>query len=369
MAAVRMEPPREFQLATLNILEDFNTEKLRLEDTQRAVLNILEDFNIEKSTLETTQRATFNILEDFNTEKLRLEDTQRAVLNILEDFEGEKSKVEQINLMLQTKSEELNRSNDELQKAHDVLEVRVRERTAQLERSNMQLRAEMEERKRAEEQVKASLGEKEALLREIHHRVKNNLQIIHSMLNLQLPQFRDHQAVELFKESQNRVYSMALIHERLYQSESLARIDLPEYIRSLAANLFLSYGVTGNAIIPRITVEDISLDIDTAIPCALVINELVTNSLKHAFPASWCAGGTKEISIDLRRDGNHGFMLTVSDNGVGLPEGFDVRKGHSLGLKLVSVLTNQLKGTLRVNDDCGAVFEISFPAKRGEADQ
>ena len=141
--------------------------------------------------------------------------------------------------------------------------------------------------KKVEDQVKRSLREKEVLLKEIHHRVKNNLQIIQSVLSLQLPFIKDEQAVELFQESQNRIHSMALIHEKLYQSESLARIDMAEYIKSITANLLLSYGASERAVRPRIQVEDVDLEIDTVIPCALMINELVSNSLKHAFPDWW----------------------------------------------------------------------------------
>ena len=346
------------QKATFNILEDFNTEKLRLEDTQRAVLNILEDFSIEKNHLEGTQRATLNILEDFNAEKLRLEDTQRAVLNILEDFDVEKTKVEEANRLLKMKSDELNRSNEEL-------ELRIEERTADLRQSNAQLRAEMEERKKAEERVKASLVEKEALLREIHHRVKNNLQIIRSMLNLQLPQVRDEQSIQLFKESQNRIYTMALIHEKLYQSESMAAIDLPEYIRSLTANLFQSYGVAGHAIRPIIDVEPVSLDVDTAIPCALIINELVSNSLKHAFPSSRSPERGGEVHIDLHRGDKGKLILSVSDNGIGLSPGFEIRNCRSLGLKLVCVLAKQIGGTVDVSTGGGARISITFAARRG----
>ncbi|MBI4294852.1 MAG: hypothetical protein HY669_01645 [Chloroflexi bacterium] len=338
----RMEALREAQSATINILEDFNAEKLRLEDTQRAVLNILDDFSVEKESLEGTQKATVNILEDFNAEKLRLEDTQRAVLNILDD---------------------LNSSNEDLQGAHNILEARVAERTAELQRSYALLQDEVEERKKAEEMVKASLTEKEALLREIHHRVKNNLQIIHSMLNLQLHQVRDPQAVEMFKESQNRVYSMALIHEKLYQSESLARINLPQYIRSLTANLILSYGVSG-AIRSIIDVADISMDVDTAIPCALIINELVSNALKHAFPAPKLAHGTAKVCIGLRRKADNRYVLSVSDNGIGLPQGFQIQATKSLGLKLVSVLAKQLNGTIQINTGRGTEFAIEFTTEK-----
>jgi len=324
--------PEDYTRAILNILEDFSEEKEGLETTQRAVLNIIEDASLEKINLEGTQRAVINILEDFTGEKDRLEGAQRAMLNLLEDFDRERVKTEAARLELQ--------------------------------QSNAQLREEMEERNKAEEQVKKSLREKEALLKEIHHRVKNNLQIIQSMLNLQLPQIKDEKSIALFKESQNRVYSMALIHEKLYQSESLAKIDFHEYIRSLTTYLFTSYGAVGRAIRPRILVKDIALDIDTTIPCALIINELVSNSLKHAFPASGRSGETGEISIDLHRDADNRFLLTVSDNGVGLPEGFEIGNSESLGLKLVSVLVKQLGGTIRLGTDGGAEFTISFEARK-----
>jgi two-component sensor histidine kinase len=221
----------------------------------------------------------------------------------------------------------------------------------------------MEERNKAEEQVKKSLGEKEVLLREIHHRVKNNLQIIQSMLNLQLPQIKDENSIALFKESQNRVYSMALIHEKLYQSESLSQIDFPEYITSLTSYLFTSYGAAGRAIRPRILVKDVILDVDATIPCALIINELVSNALKHAFPASGRGEKTGEISIDLRREPGGSFLLTVGDNGVGLPEGFEIEKSDSLGLKLVVVLVKQLAGAIRIGRGGGAEFIISFAGR------
>ena len=190
---------------------------------------------------------------------------------------------------------------------------------------------------------------------------QNNLQIIQSVLNLQLPYVKDEQAIELFKESQNRVYSMALIHEKLYQSESLARIDLSEYIRSLTANLFLSYGVSERAIKAKIHVENVTLDISTVIPCALIINELVSNSLKHAFPTSWRRdGGIGEICIELRHDACSGITLTVGDNGVGLPACFTMQNCKSLGLRIVDVLVRQLRGTIRHNTNGIAEFTITF---------
>ncbi|MBI2918992.1 MAG: AAA family ATPase [Chloroflexi bacterium] len=226
----------------------------------------------------------------------------------------------------------------------------------------------LEDMKKADENVVRSLREKEVLLKEIHHRVKNNLQIIHSMLNLQLPYIKNEQALEPFKESQNRIHSMALIHEKLYQSESLSKIDLAEYIESLAGNLFASYQGTERAIRQRIHVEDVSLNVDTAIPCALIINELVSNALKHAFPDSLRrAKGTDEIAIELRRDGGSRFLLTVSDNGVGLPDGFDMGRCESLGLNLVDILVKQLRGTIRLGANGGTQFAITFEATTRKA--
>jgi len=218
---------------------------------------------------------------------------------------------------------------------------------------------------KAEEQIKRSLREKEVLLKEVHHRVKNNLQIVSSLLSLQTPYIKDGQAADLFRESQNRIYSMSLIHEKLYQSESLARIDLVEYINSLTANLFLSYGVTERTVRTKIAVEDVDLDIDAVIPCALIINELVSNALKHAFPDSWRnADGAGEISIDLHRDASGQFELAVGDNGVGLPGGFTVERCESLGLKLVGVLVKQLRGAFRLEACCGTRFAITFQPRK-----
>ncbi|KCZ71707.1 putative ATPase [Candidatus Methanoperedens nitroreducens] len=221
----------------------------------------------------------------------------------------------------------------------------------------------VDDMKRAESQVKKSLSEKEALLKEIHHRVKNNLQIIHNILDLQMPYILDGQAIELFKESKDRVYSMALIHEKLYQSESLAKIDLHEYIQSLTNNLFISYGVSETVIKPKIRVDNITLNVDTVIPCALIINELVSNSLKHAFPDSSARKNEQgEIYVDLRHGQNNKLILTVGDNGIGMPAGFDIQKSETLGLRLVSVLAGQLKGSIQINNHRGTEFVITFEA-------
>ncbi len=150
--------------------------------------------------------------------------------------------------------------------------------------SREKLDKEVTERKRAEDQIRASLNEKEILLQEVHHRVKNNMQIISSLFNLQSGHIKDKQAFEIFKSSQNRVRSMALIHERFYQSDDMARVDFAEYAQNLTSHLFSSHGINPGAIKLNVNIKDVFLDIKTAIPCGLIINELVSNYLKHAFP-------------------------------------------------------------------------------------
>jgi two-component sensor histidine kinase len=215
----------------------------------------------------------------------------------------------------------------------------------------------------AEGQIRKSLKEKEVLLKEIHHRVKNNLQIIHSMLNLQMPHFKDARAIELFKESQNRVYTMALIHEKLYQSKSLAGIDLAEYVHSLVAYLFLSYGAVEGAVGAKVSIRDVDLELDKVIPVALIINELVSNALKHGFPDIVARrDGAGEIRVDLRRGSDRGVRLMVSDNGAGFPKSFDVEQCQSLGLKLVRVLARQLNGDIELCTEGKTEFIITFAA-------
>ncbi|MFQ6041306.1 MAG: histidine kinase dimerization/phosphoacceptor domain -containing protein [Candidatus Poribacteria bacterium] len=214
-------------------------------------------------------------------------------------------------------------------------------------------------RKQTEEQIKTSLQEKEVLLKEIHHRVKNNMQVIVSLLNLQRRYIKDEKYGEMFRESQNRIRSMALIHEKLYQSENLTNIDFAEYIRSLASTLFQTYEAYGKIAL-KMNIEDISLSIDSAIPCGLILNELVSNSLKYAFPE----GKEGEIKIILRSADENEIELIVSDNGVGIPEDVDIKNTESLGLQLVATLTeNQLDGEMQLNRTEGTEFRIKFKGK------
>ena len=213
------------------------------------------------------------------------------------------------------------------------------------------------ERKHAEEQLKESLREKEILLREIHHRVKNNMQVISSLLMLQEELSEDEKVIEMLKDSQNRIISMALIHEKLYRSENFSRIDLKEYIDDLVSGLFQSYGISEDKVALNINAENVLLGIDSAIPCGLIINELVSNSLKHAFPED----ESGEINILIHSTDEDMIELSIGDNGIGIPEDLDFRRTESLGLRIVNVLVeNQLHGEITLNRDRGTKFRIKF---------
>ncbi|MEE8389714.1 MAG: histidine kinase dimerization/phosphoacceptor domain -containing protein [Anaerolineae bacterium] len=250
------------------------------------------------------------------------------------------------------------------------LEKLVEQRTAELSQANIDLKAEITERKQVEEQIKDSLREKEVLLQEIHHRVKNNLAIVSSLLSFQAEITPDEQARAAFQESQNRIHAMARIHEHLYRSPDLARIDMAQYVRGVTNHLIRSYGA--HAIAFQTDVSDVELDIDRATPCGLIINELVSNALKHAFPPGWQGpeSGPK-VRVALRLDDGQ-CELTVSDNGVGLPADLQVESaGHeSLGLRLVNLLNRQLKGNLQVDREGGSTFCLTFaiPEKRKHSD-
>jgi len=214
------------------------------------------------------------------------------------------------------------------------------------------------ERHTIEERVKASLREKEVLLKEIHHRVKNNLQITSSLLKLQSGYIQDPQAREMFAESQNRIRSMALVHEKLYQSSDLSRVNFSDYVESLTALLFRSYGVDSNQIRLRIEADQALLTIETAVPCGLIVNELLSNSLKHGFPNK--RRGEVHVRI-AEEQGKERLLISVADNGVGLPAGLDIEKSETLGLQLVRTLTRQLSGQLEFSSDGWTEFRVRFP--------
>lgn len=218
----------------------------------------------------------------------------------------------------------------------------------------------LEEVRRAEEKLHASLQEKEVLLKEIHHRVKNNLQMIYSLLRLQYRRVEDQQAADILLDSQNRIRSIALVHEKLYRSDDLSEIDLTQYIPGLVISLFNSYGTTSTNIDLKTDIDPVYLDIDAAVLCGLIINELVSNSLKYAFPEQQ----TGEIQVKLQSNLSHMITLTVQDNGIGIPECFDMMQTDSLGLKLVQDLADQLEGHVELNHQQGTEVKITFPGSR-----
>ncbi len=247
-------------------------------------------------------------------------------------------------------------SEQELDRYQAQLEDLVEERTLDLLEANRKLRAEVEERRQAEAAIKKSLEEKDVLLSEVHHRVKNNMQVISSLLRLQSRAIKDEQFAEMVRESQNRIRAMALIHEKLYRSRDLANIRFEDYIRDLVADLFRFYAVRRQRIGLRLETDDVRLEVGRAISCGLIVNELVTNALKHAFPDG--ASGEIRIAFRQRQDG---YELVVADNGCGLPPGQSLDGDQSLGLRLVSILAeDQLKGRLTVVPGPGAEFRIRF---------
>ncbi|WP_414569545.1 PAS domain S-box protein [Nostoc sp. CCY 9925] len=212
------------------------------------------------------------------------------------------------------------------------------------------------EHKQAEEKIKASLKEKEVLLKEIHHRVKNNLGIVSSLLQMQCRRTQDPQVAAILRDSQNRIASIALVHEKLYRSEDLADIDFAQYIPDLTTHLFDSYNVSSSQIQLKIQVDNASLDIETAIPCGLIINELVSNALKYAFVDN----RQGEIEVKFYQELESTLILIIRDNGIGLPENFDSKKAKTLGITLVQGLVKQLRGKLEIDCHQGTQFKISF---------
>jgi two-component sensor histidine kinase len=216
------------------------------------------------------------------------------------------------------------------------------------------------ELKEAEERISASLREKETLLKEIHHRVKNNLQVLYSLLTLQANLIHSEEALKALNESRSRVMSISLIHEQLYRSEDLARIDFAGYVDALTAQLFRSYGVKPGQIERRIAIDRVLISVDQAIPAGLIINELVSNALKYAFPANW-QGALAEITVSLFPESSDMLVLTINDTGIGLPLAIDLEQPTRLGLQLVTTLTRQLRGTLTLDRSQGTTFRITFP--------
>ena len=213
------------------------------------------------------------------------------------------------------------------------------------------------QRKQAEEKIKASLKEKKVLLREIHHRVKNNMHVIIGLLELQSDYIRDEKVLNVFSDCRNRIRSMALVHEKLYQSEELARINISDYIETVVMELFRLYNTDIERINFNLKAKNIYLNINTAIPCGLIINELISNSLKHAFPDN----RKGEIEVSLSRSNTNKITLKINDNGIGIPYDLNMNEIESLGLKLVQILAeDQLGGSIKLDRSDGTKFILYF---------
>lgn len=259
-------------------------------------------------------------------------------------------------------NEELKIRERQIIELNETLEQRVAERTAELHATNQQLQTEIESRKRAEAHTLAALKEKEILLGEIHHRVKNNLQVITSLLDLQSASIEDPQLLTMLRDSQNRIRSMAYIHQTLCESENLARVNFVNILDSLVPDVAASYGVDANRIAIDIIASEVLMPINVAIPCGLMVTELITNALKHAFPN----GRKGRIQIDLHAQANSEVVLAVSDNGIGIAADTELKDTSSLGMQLVALLTEQLGGVLTITRQPTS-FSMQFPLERANA--
>jgi PAS domain S-box-containing protein len=255
------------------------------------------------------------------------------------------------------KTDKLTFETDLISKEGHIIPVEINTHIFTLngEKVSLSIARDITERRKMEKELKISLEEKDMLLREIHHRVKNNLMIISSLLSLQSRYIKDKQVLDVFKDSQNRARSMALIHDKLYQSSHLKRINIGEYIQTLASDLFRTYSTDSGRIELNFDLEEVMMDINTMIPLGLILNELLSNCLKHAFPD----GQNGKIDISFHYDG-HNYSLTVADNGIGFPPELDYKNTESLGLRLVNILTEQIEGEMKINRDKGTKITIEF---------
>ncbi len=236
---------------------------------------------------------------------------------------------------------------------------------AERNRAAEELRAKVEmlnaanlERGRLIASLEAALSEKTVLLKEVHHRVKNNMAVIAALLGMQAKSLDNEQAQIALAESKQRVLSMASIHEHLYATEQLNQVNFGRYVRQLATDLFASYSIAADSVSFEVDAEEIELPVDRAIPCGLILNELISNALKYAFPA----GRKGRISVLFHRLESGKLSLSVRDDGVGIPESFDWREPNSLGFKIISILTKQIDGKLTLDRDAGTGFDLTFPA-------
>ena len=252
------------------------------------------------------------------------------------------------------------RLSGELQVINEHLEDRVRERTAELENATRHLEEEVKQRRAAEEVVRSQLDEKTILLRELHHRVKNNLQLIASMLSIQSRKVTDPPLALALSESRNRIRTMSLIHEKLWAAQDLSKIDLDALVRQIPSNILSLYRIAPGTVSISMNITRVSVDINTAIPLGLVLNELFSNALKHAFPD----GRTGKIVLTIQ-DVNDGLLVRFADNGIGMPQGYDWENPDTVGLILINSLVQQMQGTIEKESGAGTRFLIRLPEVAG----
>ena len=251
---------------------------------------------------------------------------------------------------------EKKRAEDALKKAHDELESRVIERTAELASANRSLQSEISHGQELEKKLRYSLKEKEILLDEIHHRVKNNLQIVSSLLGLNARRFQNEELRATIRDMRHRIHSLSLVHDKLYRSGNLAAVDIGDYFRTLIKQLVGSYAFESERIKVTTDIDKVFFGLDVAVPCALIVNELITNSLKYAFPNN----GAGEIAVKIKRDGDEDFVMEVGDNGAGLPRDVNPDDPDVLGLRIVKVLAGQLNAKMTIERSAGTVFRFAF---------
>jgi len=411
---------REIFQAMLNVLDDFDEDRSKVVRTNAAINNILEDFNSEKQAISKTNRAVINILEDLEAEKakteaLNAELEQRVTSRSFElSLSQERFRllvngVEDYAIIMLDPSGEIvtwnagakrikGYSDDEIIGSHfscfytsqdqkddkpasilrnALLHGQSHIETWQVRKDGSKFLAEITitalyddkkelrgygkitrditERVAAEERDREAFRQ-EVALKEIHHRVKNNLQVVSSLLFLQSTLVDDKATLDILRESQGRVKSIALIHEKLYRSNSLGKLAFHDYVRDLIGEITRTYLAGQENIKIHTAIGDMNLSIDTAIPCGLIVNELVSNALKHAFPDG--RGGDIWIKVTVSQGGQ--YQLTIYDNGIGLPAGHDWRKSKSLGHRLVADLSRQLDGQATMKTDQGTWFQLIF---------
>jgi len=265
--------------------------------------------------------------------------------------EARKSELKQLATLATTENKE-----ELLRQTGDLLERLVGESTSELNKTNNEQRTEIEVHKKAEEQAKQALNENESLVKEVHHRVKNNLQIISSLIDLQTRNIEDPKALEAFEDNRNRIFTLALIHENLYDNKQLANIDFSAYANGLIQMLNDVYDGESRGIELDLDLGQINIGIDAAVPCGLIVNEIVSNAFKHAFTDG--KRGTIGLKVSSEEEGE--ICLCAWDNGSGLPAELNLERPDTLGLRLVKTLAGQLGGSIELTNPDGAHFELRF---------